>query len=72
MVATVVREIARRNPSTRFIRLDYEEAEFEAAGVPAILAYKNGDKFAGLVPVVDELPDQAELTPDTLESVLQK
>jgi len=40
----------------RFIALDFEEAEFEHAGVPALLAYKDGNKFAGLVPLRDEVP----------------
>lgn len=48
--------LAGKHTNTRFIALDYEEAEFEYAGVPALLAYRNGDKFAGLVPLRDEVP----------------
>jgi hypothetical protein len=40
----------------RFVALDFEEAEFEHAGVPALLAYKDGNKFADLVPLRDEVP----------------
>jgi hypothetical protein len=44
----------------------------EVAGVPAILAYRGGDKFAGLVPIVDEIPDEVELDPDSLGEVLKR
>jgi len=44
----------------------------EPAGVPALLAYRAGDKFAGLVPVMDEMPDDADLSSLTLESVLRR
>lgn len=40
--------------------------------MPAIIAYRNGDKFAGLVPLINELPDDAELNALTLETVLKR
>lgn len=43
-----------------------------AAGVPAILAYKNGELFANLVSVVDEIPDGRDLSTRSLEAVLQQ
>ena len=72
MVEECVRQIAHNHPTTRFIKLHFEEAEMEAAGVPALLAYRGGNKFAGLVPFVDEIPDDAELSAATLETVLKK
>lgn len=44
----------------------------EPAGVPALLAYRGGDKFAGLVPVLQEIPDDADLSARTLEMVLRR
>jgi len=44
----------------------------EGAGVPAILAYRAAEKFAGLVPVVDEIPDDADLSAVTLQQVLRR
>jgi len=67
-----VRELSRIHNTTRFIKLHYVEAEMEVAGVPALLAYRGGDKFAGLVPVMDEIPDEAELSAVTLGAVLQR
>lgn len=54
------------------MKLGYEDAEMEPAGVPAVIAYRGGDKFAGLVPVFDELPDDADLSERTLEAVMQR
>ena len=56
----------------RFVKLHFEDAEMEPAGVPALLAYRGGEKFAGLVPVIQEIPDDAELSASTLERVLQR
>jgi hypothetical protein len=44
----------------------------EPAGVPAIIAYRGGDKFAGLIPVLDEIPDEEDLSPESLESALKR
>jgi hypothetical protein len=44
----------------------------EVAGVPAILAYRGGEKFAGLVPIMDEFPEDAELSAETLGTLLIK
>ncbi|OCK80727.1 thioredoxin-like protein [Lepidopterella palustris CBS 459.81] len=72
MVEDCVRKLAKQHSATRFVKLHYEDAEMEVAGVPAILAYKGGEKFAGLVPVMDEIPDDAELSPSTLEMALKR
>jgi hypothetical protein len=72
MVEDCVRELAKVHNNTRFVKLHYVEAEMEPAGVPAILAYRGGDKFAGLVPVMDEIPDEEELSARTLGAVLSR
>lgn len=65
-------EVARRNDTTRFVKLHYEDAEMDNAGVPAVLAYKNGDKFAQLVPVLDELPEDSVLSAVSLETAFRR
>ena len=67
-----MREVARRNDTTRFVKLHYEDAEMEVAGVPAVIAYRNADKFAGLVPLLDELPEDSDLTAVSLETVFRR
>lgn len=62
LVEDYMKTIAKENDSVRFVKLHYEDAEFESVGVPAVLAYKNAEKFAGLVPMLDELPEDSELS----------
>lgn len=68
----VARRASSRQRNIKFVKLRYQEAEMEPAGVPALLAYRNGEKFAGLVPLVDEIPDDADLSETTLEVMLQR
>jgi len=72
LIEQCVWELARRHSTVRFVKLHFEEAEMEPAGVPAILAYRGGDKFAGLVPVLDEIPDDDELSSDALAAALRR
>lgn len=67
-----LKALAQKHLDVRFVKLHYQDAEMEPAGVPALLAYRAGDKFAGLVPVMDEMPDDADLSSLTLESVLRR
>ncbi|KAF2863256.1 thioredoxin-like protein [Piedraia hortae CBS 480.64] len=76
-VSTVIegclRNLARRYADqTRFIKMHYCEAQMERAGVPALLAYEDGEKFATLVPLIDELPEEGEVSPKTVEAVLKE
>ncbi|KAF2252319.1 phosducin [Trematosphaeria pertusa] len=72
MVEACMRDVAKRNETTRFVKLHYEDAEMEVAGVPAVLAYKNAEKFAGLVPLMDELPEDSELSAVSLETCFRR
>ena len=67
-----IRTLAQRHLDVRFVKLHFEDAEMEPAGVPALLAYRGGDKFAGLVPIIQEIPDDADLSAVTLETVLKR
>lgn len=40
--------------------------------MPAVIAYRGGEKFAGLVPIINELPDDADLSALTLEAVMKR
>ena len=65
-------EIAKRYPSTRCVKLHYLEAQMDQAGVPAILAYRAGNKFAGLVPVIDEMDDEDDLDTEAVLRALRR
>ena len=59
--------------NVHFVKVHYEEIEFDNAGVPAILAYKNqGDLFANLTYIIDQIPDDTLFDTDALKNVLQK
>jgi hypothetical protein len=68
----IMSEVAKRNDTVRFVKMHNDEAEIEDTGVPAVLAYKGGDKFADLVPLIDALPDDSELSAVSLETVLRQ
>ena len=67
-----MQNVARAYPATRFVKLHYEQAQMEPAGVPAMLAYRAGDKFADMVPMLDELPDDDELSAETLAIAMKR
>jgi len=72
MVDECMRQVAKRNDTVRFVKLHNTDAEMEEEGVPAVLAYKGGEKFAGLVPLLNELPDDSELSAVSLETAFRR
>lgn len=61
------------NPSVHFVRVHYADIEFDNAGVPAILAYKNqGDLFANLTYIIDQIPDDTVFDTRALEKILRQ
>lgn len=61
------------NPHIHFVKVSYDEIEFDNAGVPAILAYKNqGDLFANLTYIIDQIPDETVFDTQALKDVLRK
>jgi len=60
-------------PTKHFVSIHYEEIEFDNAGVPAVLAYKNcGDLFANLTYIIDQIPEDTEFDTGALEIILKK
>jgi len=61
------------HPNVHFVKVHYEEIEFDNAGVPAILAYKNqGDLFANLTYIIDQIPEDTLFDTDALKNVLRR
>ncbi|KNG52426.1 thioredoxin-like protein [Stemphylium lycopersici] len=71
-VAVHMQEVARRNDTVRFVKMSGEDAELERDVLPAVLAYKGGDKFATILPLLSELPADSELSAVSLETALRK
>lgn len=61
------------HPAIHFVRVHYADIEFDNAGVPAILAYKEqGKLFANLTYIIDHIPTDAFFNTRTLENVFRK
>ncbi|CAN9287977.1 unnamed protein product [Alternaria alternata] len=64
--------VAKRNDTVRFVKMHGEDAEMDRVVLPAVLAYKSGDKFASLLPLLEEIPDDSELSAVALETAFRK
>ncbi|KUJ22110.1 putative Phosducin-like protein [Mollisia scopiformis] len=73
LISDALTPLVPMNPSIHFVRVHYTDIEFDNAGVPAILAYKNqGDLFANLTYIIDQIPDDTLFDTRALENVLRK
>ncbi|KAK4137188.1 thioredoxin-like protein [Trichocladium antarcticum] len=60
-------------PAVHFVRVHYEAIEFDNAGVPAILAYRNqGDLFANLTGILEMFPDDDDFDTDSVRKLFLK
>ena len=71
-VEDALKDIARRHATTRFVKLHFLDAEMEKIASPGILAYRAGDCFANLVPLMSEMPAGRDVNSVRLEGVLQQ
>jgi hypothetical protein len=73
LISEALTPLVSQNPGIHFVRVHYTDIEFDNAGVPAILAYKNqGDLFANLTYIIDQIPDDTLFDTRALEMVLRK
>jgi hypothetical protein len=60
-------------PTVHFVKVHYDDIEFDNAAVPAILAYRNqGDLFANLTGLIDLIPENEDFDTDSLKKIFQK
>lgn len=53
-----------------FVKVHYDEIEFDNAAVPALLAYRNqGDLFANLTGIIEMMPDDDSFDSDSLTRI---
>lgn len=56
-----------------FVKVHYDQIEFDNAGVPAVLAYKNqGDLFANLTYIIDHIPEDTDFDTKAVKDVFRK
>ncbi|KAH9878007.1 hypothetical protein J1614_003224 [Plenodomus biglobosus] len=69
---TIMHEVAKRNDTVRFVKMFNDDAELHPSGVPAVLAYKAGEKFADVVALHKALPRDSELSAVSLETIFRQ
>ncbi|KAK8113239.1 phosducin [Apiospora sp. TS-2023a] len=73
LIQQALRPLVQAHPYVHFVKIHYEDIEFDNAAVPAILAYRNqGDLFANLTGLIEMIPEDEDFDSDTLKKVLQK
>ncbi|PMD22135.1 putative Phosducin-like protein [Hyaloscypha hepaticicola] len=73
IISDALAPLVPTHPAIHFVRVHYADIEFDNAGVPAILAYKNqGDLFANLTYIIDQIPDDTLFDTRALETILRK
>ena len=61
MMESALRPLVAAHPYVHFVKVHYEDIEFDNAAVPTILAYRNqGDLFANLTGIIDMIPEDEE------------
>ncbi|SPO03049.1 probable phosducin [Cephalotrichum gorgonifer] len=64
--------LVTKHPAVHFVKVHYDDIEFDNAGVPAVLAYRNqGDLFANLTGIIEMIPDE-DFDSDALEALFRK
>ncbi|PKS13322.1 hypothetical protein jhhlp_000093 [Lomentospora prolificans] len=65
--------LVSRHTAVHFVKVHYEEIEFDNAGVPAVLAYKNqGDLFANLTGIIEMIADDDSFGTESLQALFRK
>ncbi|KAF5721233.1 phosducin [Fusarium mundagurra] len=72
-IESALMPIVKTNPEVHFVKVHYEEIEFDNAAVPAMLGYRNqGDLFANLTGLIEMIPDDETFGTSSLKQLLQK
>ncbi|KAF4994122.1 hypothetical protein FGRMN_6037 [Fusarium graminum] len=72
-IQSALMPIVKANPEIHFVKVHYEEIEFDNAAVPAILGYRNqGDLFANLTGLIEMIPDDESFGTPSLRQLFQK
>ncbi|KAI2469017.1 thioredoxin-like protein [Annulohypoxylon bovei var. microspora] len=73
LIGSALRPLVAAYPEVHFVKVHYEDIEFDNAAVPTILAYRNqGDLFANLTGIIDMIPDDEDFDGDSLKRIFKK
>ncbi|OKL61473.1 hypothetical protein UA08_03489 [Talaromyces atroroseus] len=71
-VEDAIEVIARKQSTTRFIKLHHEIAEMSHIDAPALLAYKAGDVISTIVDIPRQIPRGSVITSTSIENLLNQ
>ncbi|KAL3472970.1 thioredoxin-like protein [Aspergillus californicus] len=71
LIEDCLNPISARHASVRFVKLHHEIAEMDHIKAPALLAYRDGDVFATLVDIPQQIPKGRSCSADSLEDLLK-
>ncbi|KAI0902630.1 thioredoxin-like protein [Annulohypoxylon nitens] len=73
LIGSALRPLVTAHPEVHFVKVHYEDIEFDNAAVPTILAYRNqGDLFANLTGIIDMIPEDEDFDSDSLKRIFKK
>lgn len=73
MVESSIQNLVGLHPTVHFVKVHYEEIEFDPAAVPAVLGYRNqGDLFANLTGLIELIPEDEDFNTGSMKKLLQK
>lgn len=64
--------VARKQNTTRFVKLHHEIAEMSHIEAPALLAYKGGDVISTIVDIPRQIPHHGKITSTSVEDLLKR
>lgn len=72
-IESAIQPLVRAHTAIHFVKVHYEDIEFDNAAVPAILAYRNqGDLFANLTGLIEMMPEDESFSTDGLKKIFKK
>ena len=65
--------LVRDHTAIHFVKVHYDEIEFDPAAAPSILAYRNqGDLFANLTGIIEMIPDEDDFGTEPLRHLFRQ
>ncbi len=73
LIQQALRPLVAEFPQVHFVKIHYEDIEFDPAAVPTMLAYRNqGDLFANMTGIVDMIPEDEDFDSGSLKRIFQR
>ncbi|KAI0178321.1 thioredoxin-like protein [Pestalotiopsis sp. NC0098] len=73
LIHEALRPLVTEHPYIHFVKIHYEDIEFDNAAVPTILAYRNqGDLFANMTGIIDMIPEDEDFDTESLKKVFNQ